>query len=1071
MDRAETGLSNRRSRVPLFALIAALAIGAIFGVRHYLQAAGGAESGSVGRLAKIVVQHRLARGRLSGGFAYAPCPADSTSDRLVRGLVCDRSAPTSWSSASRLRDFASEMRIVGRLGSASDAHTTGIWDLVWGRTDDAVADLRAAVKREPSNARAFNDLAVALSEYAEHHDDPSALIDAFVAADSAVRVDSTLAEARFTHAVLLEQLYLRTDAVDSWKRYLQLDGTSPWAMEARGRVTSLEHPPDRWISARERLQGAASTSDLKVVQSIVTDHPSETRALIDDQLAAWGAAVIAGDAKKSRTVLEFARTLAEPLRVATGDGLMVDAIAAIDQANAKGDAARIRMLAEGHVDLADGIEHFGKRRNAKASVQLARARELLSSSASPMSAWASLFEARLHVLEPGNFAIETLNAIRAATPPRYSFLRSSAAQYVGFVYDTRSDFVHSIAAYDSALLENRSIDEPQITLRVGSWLSQAAAALRGREAGWRALYSALAASPRYSTNDRHMYTVIDYAALATGSDAPRLSLRFCDELIRVARRLADAATISVALRRRAEQLARMGQNDRARSDIDGALTAAQQIEDTTLRRSGIALVTLVKSYIALHELPTEAEPALRRVVDEYKAIDYAKGLGTAYLYLAQSRAALGMLESARATFDSATDVMQRQRGTVLGSAERAAFLDDARATIDQIVAFHASHSESDAFEYFERTRSRVLLEQLADGRGQVPDRAEPALPALQRRLSKNDVVLSYAVLPNELLIWTIGHDRFEMHRVSITEPEIEQLVNRLLRTIRDPSAAPDVEASERLYRLLLASAGQLGRDANLFVIPDRWLHVVPFAALRDGATKRFLIQDYSVSYAPSVTLLTANLQAIHRGLVATSKVLAFGNPKFDARVFSLTDLPAARREAEAIADLYGHQKAVVEIEATDTALEQMAPSFDILHFAGHAVVGRNAPQLSHLVLASDGRSDGAVFASEIARWHLPRTRLVILSGCSTGDGRLSATEGASSLARAFFAAGAPAVVSSLWSIDDDETADFFIAFHRRIVQGHPVAVALRETQIEWLGDSQSGAHQLSSWAGFLLFGT
>jgi CHAT domain-containing protein len=63
------------------------------------------------------------------------------------------------------------------------------------------------------------------------------------------------------------------------------------------------------------------------------------------------------------------------------------------------------------------------------------------------------------------------------------------------------------------------------------------------------------------------------------------------------------------------------------------------------------------------------------------------------------------------------------------------------------------------------------------------------------------------------------------------------------------------------------------------------------------------------------------------------------------------------------------------------------------------------------------------------------------------------------------------VVSSLWSIDDDETADFFIAFHRRIVQGHPVAVALRETQIEWLGDSKAAAHPLSSWAGFLLFGT
>jgi CHAT domain-containing protein len=344
------------------------------------------------------------------------------------------------------------------------------------------------------------------------------------------------------------------------------------------------------------------------------------------------------------------------------------------------------------------------------------------------------------------------------------------------------------------------------------------------------------------------------------------------------------------------------------------------------------------------------------------------------------------------------------------------------------------------------------------------------LVALQRRLSGSDVVLSYAVLTTEILIWTIGSKRFEMHRVSIAASELEELVNRVQRSIRDPSAEPDIAASERLHRLLVDSAGQIEREANLTVIPDRWLHYVPFAALRDGATRRFLVQDHSVSYAPSATLLVTTRGEAHRSLSHSSRVLAFGNPKFDARVFQLPDLPAAEREADAVADLYGHQKAVVRADATDAAIERMAPSSEILHFAGHAVVGRDAPQLSHLVLASDGRSDGAVFASEIAHWKLPRTRLVILSGCSTGDGKLSATEGASSLARAFFAAGVPAVLSSLWAIDDNETADFFIAFHRRLAQGHPAAVALRETQMEWLGDTKSHAHLMSSWAAFQLFG-
>ena len=166
------------------------------------------------------------------------------------------------------------------------------------------------------------------------------------------------------------------------------------------------------------------------------------------------------------------------------------------------------------------------------------------------------------------------------------------------------------------------------------------------------------------------------------------------------------------------------------------MAIAQQIENSTVRTRTIADVTLASAHVALRSSPAEAEPALRRVVDAYRGAHYELGLGTAYLYLAQSRVASGKLESARAAFDSATELLQRQRATVSGAAERAAFLDDARATIDQIAAFHAGQNSRDAFEYFERTRSRVLLEQLTASRGESSESAgRSVLDALQQRLS------------------------------------------------------------------------------------------------------------------------------------------------------------------------------------------------------------------------------------------------------------------------------------------------------------------------------------------------
>ncbi len=155
----------------------------------------------------------------------------------------------------------------------------GVWKLVMGHADDAVADHREAARRQPKNARVLNDLAVGLTEVAQIHDDPSVLIDAFVAADSAVRLDGSLPEAQFTLAVLLEQLYLRTDAVAAWTRYLKLDGGSPWAAEAHAGLARLKPPADEWGKARERLRNAVSTSDTHVIGSIVAMYPSETRAL------------------------------------------------------------------------------------------------------------------------------------------------------------------------------------------------------------------------------------------------------------------------------------------------------------------------------------------------------------------------------------------------------------------------------------------------------------------------------------------------------------------------------------------------------------------------------------------------------------------------------------------------------------------------------------------------------------------------------------------------------------------------------------------------------------------------
>jgi len=1075
MDHAAQGLPQHRSRFRLIALLAVLAIGAAGVFRYYPRPADAADSERLVTLARIVGGHRLTRARLTGRFSYARCQIDSSADRLVRGLVCDGPPPNSWKSAGGLRKFAGYMRLDGQSGSkAPDAHTNGVWNLVWGNADDAVADLRETVRRDPLNAGALNDLAVALTESAQTHDDPSSLIDAFIVADSAVRVDSSLKEARFTHAVLLEQLYLRTDAIDAWKRYLLLDATSPWATEARGSLAALERRGDQSKQDGERSRRAASASNVRTIQSMVAENPSRARASILTQLGAWGTAVVAGDTAKSRSVLDSARALAEPLRTATNDAFMVDAVAAIDRALAGRDAEQIKSLAAGQAALDYGISLLSSREFTTANTRLLEARRLLARGGSPMSFLATLNIAKTETSKNDfDAALRDLRAIRDSARAQYLVLRSNAAQAAALIYDFRSDYIHLVSAYDSAVAEGRTTRDPESDVRVRAWLAPKTTLLHGREAGWRVLYAALAPTPRYPANTLSSQAAFSSAALTTSAEAPRLSLRYSDEVIRIARRLRKPDVIAAAFTLRAKQLAQMQESDLARAAVDSAFVAAQSTSDSNARATLLSDLTLVRGLVALRAAPAEAENALREVVAQYRASDYGRGLTSAYLYLAQSRVASGHLDGARTAFDSAMSVMERERATVIDYSQRAEFLDNARATIDQIVAFRADHGDSvGAFDFFEHTRARVLLEQLTErsGRSTIgPDRPD-AVVRLRRLLPVGTSVISYAVLPNEVLIWTVSRSRFTMHRVPVMSADLERLVTQVRQSVGDQSGeARSRAASEHLYQLLIAQAGDLEPKTNLVLIPDKWLHYVPFAALSDARTSRFLVQDHELSYVPSTALLLESLaRRSERGISRqASRVLAIGNPKFDAGVFPLANLPASEREARETAAVYQNGSTLIGPEATDVSLEAIAPTLDVLHFAGHAVVRTDAPQMSHLVLAPEGGSEGAVFSSEIARWHLGRMKLVVLSGCGTSSGRISATEGASSLARAFFAAGVPAVIASLWAIDDEKTADFFVAFHRRLAAGEPAATALRNTQLEWIAHTESA----STWAAFQFFGS
>jgi CHAT domain-containing protein len=95
--------------------------------------------------------------------------------------------------------------------------------------------------------------------------------------------------------------------------------------------------------------------------------------------------------------------------------------------------------------------------------------------------------------------------------------------------------------------------------------------------------------------------------------------------------------------------------------------------------------------------------------------------------------------------------------------------------------------------------------------------------------------------------------------------------------------------------------------------------------------------------------------------------------------------------------------------------------------------------------------------------------LVVLSACQTGLGTISSGDGVIGLTRAFQAAGARAVVVSLWNVNDRATRDLMTAFYHAYIKVDDKALALQKA-MEVVRASNPKYENPLFWAAFMVVG-
>lgn len=252
----------------------------------------------------------------------------------------------------------------------------------------------------------------------------------------------------------------------------------------------------------------------------------------------------------------------------------------------------------------------------------------------------------------------------------------------------------------------------------------------------------------------------------------------------------------------------------------------------------------------------------------------------------------------------------------------------------------------------------------------------------------------------------------------------------------------------------------------LLIAPHRLLHQLPFQALQIHG--EFLATRAQVAYVPTLqgyAQLCENADSENRA--DSDTLLVCGVEKFESGVLdrNLGELKHTRREVNQIRRHYPTTAVLWQSRANRAQVLEWNQvgrlrDFSILHFATHAALQAGAPHLAAVELASD-----ALTFLDITNLRLT-ARLVTLSACSSNIGQGGSGDEWVSLARAFFYAGARALVASLWEVDDESTTKLMSLFYSALARGESIANALASAQRELI---QQGATPLY-WAPFVAIG-
>ncbi|MBW4571729.1 MAG: CHAT domain-containing protein [Tolypothrix carrinoi HA7290-LM1] len=295
--------------------------------------------------------------------------------------------------------------------------------------------------------------------------------------------------------------------------------------------------------------------------------------------------------------------------------------------------------------------------------------------------------------------------------------------------------------------------------------------------------------------------------------------------------------------------------------------------------------------------------------------------------------------------------------------------------------------------------------------------------------------------------------------------EVEITLEKLGQFLREPDRINDVQKlSQKLYEWLIqpleADLAKINMKTLVFVL-DGSLRNIPMGVLYDEKQKQYLIQKYAIALAPGLQLIDPKpLQRRELNVL-----IAGVSEQREIQGRSFPPLNNVIVESQKIHSTIPKSQELLNRTFTEKNVQNQikeAP-FSVVHIATHGEFSSNAEKTFILtweqllkvkefdnLLRLRNTSDRAI-------------ELLVLSACQTASGDKRATLGLAGIA---VRAGTRSTLATLWSVEDQSTAELMNQFYQKLAQRETKAEALRHAQLALLVKYQTPYF----WAPYVLVG-